>query len=114
MRLIPAADGTAAGIFQSSERRFVVGVIGTWQELKPADSQHVLTAFIASFFILPILAFDIAINHDAIAFFTAIDYHLGAFAPYLNINHIINVIAVFVFSFLDTTCKVSNLGAAIK
>ena len=114
MRLIPAADGTAARIFQPSERIRFSGRIGTWQELKPADSQHVLAAFITGLFILPVLAFDVAINHDAITFFAAVNYHLRAFSPNFNIDYVVNVIAILILTFLNTSGEISNLCAAIK
>jgi len=78
---------------QPSERRFVAGVIGAGQELKPADSQHVLRALISSFFILPVLAFYVAGNHDAVALLAAINYHLGAFAPNFHINYVVDPFA---------------------
>jgi len=99
---------------QPSERRFVVGAIGAGQELKPADSQHMLTALITGLLILPVLAFYTALNHDAVTLLALINYHLGGSAPNFDIDHVIDPIAVFVFPFLDASCEISHNVAAVK
>jgi hypothetical protein len=52
-----------------------------------------LAALIASGLIRPVLAFDVAANHDAITLFAAINYNLSRLAPDLNVNCIVDVVA---------------------
>ena len=73
-----------------------------------------LAALVAAVLILPFITADITGDKQAITFLEFVKNNLGAFAPDLYINGIIDVVAVFVFAFGNTACKIYDNIAAVK
>ena len=73
-----------------------------------------LAALGAGLLVLPFLALDVASHHNRILHFAAIHDRLARFAPHLNVNGVVDVVTVFIFAFLDASCKVDDHSSALE
>ncbi len=77
--------------------------IGLRKKLKANNAQDVLGAL--AVFAFPFLAKNLAMGKEAVAFAQSIGQDFGLLAPDLNVNGVVDPVAILVFTFADAAVK---------